>query len=281
MKGTHVWFLVQEDPTCRGMAEPGRQTVEPLLWSLGTTTPEPLWHSYWSPWALEPVLWNKRSHPNEKSAQHNYESSSCSPWQEKSPQSNKDSAQPKTNKTKKTGEGNGNWRAADNRVTWLSMCTRVEGSNKLVELKKKRTTTTKNPKKDTQRERKKHIWPAVCITRLNWIQPSFCVHPAKEQRQTNFKRHGSPKLGKNALEGLLLFVCLVIKLCPTPCDPWTVDHPVPLYKGFARQECWSGLPLHVYILTGKLNCFSSVKIHLTSDLKIHLTSDLSIKNILI
>ena len=185
MKGTHVWFLVQEDPTCRGMAEPGRQTVEPLLWSLGTTTPEPLWHSYWSPWALEPVLWNKRSHPNEKSAQHNYESSSCSPWQEKSPQSNKDSAQPKTNKTKKTGEGNGNWRAADNRVTWLSMCTRVEGSNKLVELKKKKNNNNNKKSKKRHTKRKKETHLTCCLYHQAELDPAFILCTSSKRAKTD------------------------------------------------------------------------------------------------
>ena len=26
--------------------------------------------------------------------------------------------------------------------------------------------------------------------------------------------------------------------------PWTVAHQAPLYMGFSRQECWSGLPCH-------------------------------------
>ena len=40
-----------------------------------------------------------------------------------------------------------------------------------------------------------------------------------------------------------LFVCcLVAKLCPTLCDPWTIDHQAPLSVGFLRQEYWSGLP---------------------------------------
>ena len=34
------------------------------------TTTEPLCHSYWSPQALEPVLWNKRSQCHEKPAHH-------------------------------------------------------------------------------------------------------------------------------------------------------------------------------------------------------------------
>ena len=33
---------------------------------------------------------------------------------------------------------------------------------------------------------------------------------------------------------------LIIQLCPTLCDPWTVAHQAPLSMGFSRQEYWSG-----------------------------------------
>ena len=46
-------------------------TDEPVLWSLGIATTEPMWCNYWSPRALEPVLSNKRSHCNEKSMYRN------------------------------------------------------------------------------------------------------------------------------------------------------------------------------------------------------------------
>ena len=51
---TLVWSLVQEDPTCRGATKP----VHHNYWACAL---EPLCRNYWSPWALEPVLHNKRS----------------------------------------------------------------------------------------------------------------------------------------------------------------------------------------------------------------------------
>ena len=61
MQGTWVWSVVREDPTCRGATKP-------------------VSHKYWAhalqllkPTCLEPVLYNKRSHRNEKPAHHNEE----------------------------------------------------------------------------------------------------------------------------------------------------------------------------------------------------------------
>ena len=50
--GTLLWSLVLEDSTCWGVTKP-------------------VCHSYWSPWSLEPVLCNNRSHRDEKSMYHN------------------------------------------------------------------------------------------------------------------------------------------------------------------------------------------------------------------
>ena len=36
--------------------------------------------------------------------------------------------------------------------------------------------------------------------------------------------------------------CLVAKSCLTLATPWTVARQAPLFMGFPRQECWSGLP---------------------------------------
>ena len=36
---------------------------------------------------------------------------------------------------------------------------------------------------------------------------------------------------------------LVVQLCPTLCDPWTVAHQPPMSMGFSKQEYWSRLPL--------------------------------------
>jgi len=41
---------------------------------------------------------------------------------------------------------------------------------------------------------------------------------------------------------LLVYVCLVAKLCPTLGIPRTVAHQAPLSMGLPSQDCWSGLP---------------------------------------
>ena len=38
------------------------------------------------------------------------------------------------------------------------------------------------------------------------------------------------------------YCCLVAKMCPNSCAPWTVAHQVHLSTEFSRQEYWSGLP---------------------------------------
>ena len=73
MQGTRVRALVQEDPTCRGATKP----VHHNYWACAL---EPASHNYWArvlqllkPVRLEPVLYNKRSHCNEKPAHCNQE----------------------------------------------------------------------------------------------------------------------------------------------------------------------------------------------------------------
>ena len=73
MQGTCVQALVQEDPTYRGATMPVRHNY--WAWAL-----EPASHNYWAhvpqllkPVRLEPVLCNKRSHPNEKPTHGNEE----------------------------------------------------------------------------------------------------------------------------------------------------------------------------------------------------------------
>ena len=44
------------------------------------------------------------------------------------------------------------------------------------------------------------------------------------------------------VSSLCCFYCLVVKLCLTLATPWTVARQAPLFMGFLRQECWSGLP---------------------------------------
>ena len=39
---------------------------------------------------------------------------------------------------------------------------------------------------------------------------------------------------------------LVARLCPTPATPWTVVCQAPLFMGFSRQECWSGVAISSY-----------------------------------
>ena len=73
MQGTRVRALVQEDPTCRGATK----SVRHNYWACAL---EPVSHNYWArvpqllkPTRLEPVLWNERSHCNEKPAHCNEE----------------------------------------------------------------------------------------------------------------------------------------------------------------------------------------------------------------
>ena len=50
-------------------------------------------------------------------------------------------------------------------------------------------------------------------------------------------------MGSKRLRHRHKYVCAkLLQLCPTPCDPWTVAHQVPLSLGFSRQEYWSGPP---------------------------------------
>ena len=73
MQGTRVWALLREDPTCRRATKPVRHNY----WACAL---EPASHNYWArvpqllkPTRLEPMLCNKRSHCNEKSARRNEE----------------------------------------------------------------------------------------------------------------------------------------------------------------------------------------------------------------
>ena len=84
---SHVW----EDPTRQGTTKLVSHNY--LAYAL-----EPMGRNYWSLHVLEPVLHEKRSHCNEKPENRQLESSPYSPQLEKSLYSNKDPAQPKTNK---------------------------------------------------------------------------------------------------------------------------------------------------------------------------------------
>ena len=68
MQGTRVQALDREGPTCRGATKPMRHYF--WAWALG-----PANHNYWARvlQLLKPVLRNKRSHRNEKSAHRNEE----------------------------------------------------------------------------------------------------------------------------------------------------------------------------------------------------------------
>ena len=73
MRGTWVWALVREDPTCCG-------ATKPVCHNYRACALEPVSHNYWArvpqllkPVHLEPVLCNKRSHCNEKLAHCNKE----------------------------------------------------------------------------------------------------------------------------------------------------------------------------------------------------------------
>ena len=60
-----VWSLVWEEPTCWWAAKPCTATIEPILYSLGKSTPEPT--------CLGPVLHGKRSPCSERPAHHSEE----------------------------------------------------------------------------------------------------------------------------------------------------------------------------------------------------------------
>ena len=73
MQGTQVRALIQEDPTCCRATKPIRHNY----WFCAL---EPMSHNYWAlmpqlmkPVHLEPMLHNKRNHPNEKPAHRNEE----------------------------------------------------------------------------------------------------------------------------------------------------------------------------------------------------------------
>ena len=80
--GTPWWFSGKDfafqckrhqyDPWSRKIPHAAEQqslcapTLEPVLWSPGTTTTGPRSHNYWSLHTLEPTLSNKKSHVKEK-----------------------------------------------------------------------------------------------------------------------------------------------------------------------------------------------------------------------
>jgi len=64
MQETWVWSLIQEDPTCHRATKP----VHCKYWACAL---EPRNYNHWSPWALKPMLHDKRSHHNEKPEHHN------------------------------------------------------------------------------------------------------------------------------------------------------------------------------------------------------------------
>ena len=84
MQEIQVRSLVWEDPTCCRATKPMRHNI------LASRS-----HNYWSPHALGPMVYNKRSHCNLKPSHHNWRVAPISLQLEKSPWSNHDPAQPK------------------------------------------------------------------------------------------------------------------------------------------------------------------------------------------
>ena len=88
-EGMQFLSLVREDSTCQGPAKTVHHNY--LACVLRALEPMSLWatelegHNYWSPLALEPLFWNKRSHCNEKPVHCNLGSSPCSLQPEKAP----------------------------------------------------------------------------------------------------------------------------------------------------------------------------------------------------
>ena len=67
MQRTHVWSLIQEDPTSCGATKPVQvPQLCAMLWSLGTSTREPTLHSYQALCTLEPLFHIRRSQHQEK-----------------------------------------------------------------------------------------------------------------------------------------------------------------------------------------------------------------------
>ena len=66
--------------------------------------------------------------------------------------------------------------------------------------------------------------------------------------------------------------------------PWTAAHQAPPSMGFSRQEYWSGLPLHIYILFfyssmgGHLGCFhiSIIEINAAVNIGVHISFRINI-----
>ena len=75
MQGTWIQSLVWEDYTCRG-------ATKPMCHNCWACPLQLVSHNYWSPWALESMIRNKRSHHSEKPV-HRNQSSPCSPQLEK------------------------------------------------------------------------------------------------------------------------------------------------------------------------------------------------------
>ena len=71
MQWTQVQSLVWEDPTCLKANKATRHNYSACI-------PEPTSRNYWSPWILEPVFHNKKSHYNEKPSALQWKSNPCS-----------------------------------------------------------------------------------------------------------------------------------------------------------------------------------------------------------
>ena len=97
MQETRVQSLDQEDPTCHRAAKPMHHNYRACAQSLGAPATEFTCHNYWSPCALQACS-AAREATATRSPYPEMNSSPCSPYEEKSPCSNRDPAQPKINK---------------------------------------------------------------------------------------------------------------------------------------------------------------------------------------
>jgi len=70
MQETQARSLIQEDSISVEQPSLYITTTEPVLWSPGAATTEPMCHSYRSPFALKPEPCNKKSYLNEKPPSH-------------------------------------------------------------------------------------------------------------------------------------------------------------------------------------------------------------------
>ena len=86
----------------------------------------------------------------------------------------------------------------------------------------------------------KHTKANMCDVAVRfWC--SFMVSDPHSPLHTSFSLPGSQPQAHSHLFCAFLHGCQVISVMSDSATLWTVAHQAPLYKGFSRQEYWSGL----------------------------------------